>query len=94
MFNRHIVNKPILAINRLYSDEKINSVEVAKNVEQIQINEKPERHSHNKAVENHFETGISITSYNTVIYVTIDRLFLTSENDLHRFFCTFSLDFD
>lgn len=67
LLNRQIVNKPIFTTNRLYSDEKSNSVEVAKNVEQIQINEKPERHSYNKAVENHFETGISITSYNTVI---------------------------
>lgn len=67
LLNRQIVNKPIFTTNRFYSNEKTNSVEVIKNVEQTQTDEKPERLGYNKAVENHFETGISITSYNTVI---------------------------
>lgn len=76
--NGELMRKTFSATSRLFSGD-VKDVDskngLFETVEQTQKNNKAERRKYNETTGKNFETGVSITSYNTVRVVFIQKKF-------------------
>lgn len=74
--NHELIRKAFSLTGRFFSSDvkNINSKSHSiANIDQTQINNEAERSKYNETKGKHFETGVSITSYNTVSFIIIRK---------------------